>query len=255
MATTDYVDVVDVTDSQMSHGDDDSTITENNHYLDNSSDHSFLDPDDEALHFFHVHHEGNTKSFGYQLTFLDSEYDEDNYEDVGFPLFAPTYLLDAEDDEDEEYEYYSDGFDGYAIPEELERFTQMFDFIHQLMSRRNNILGNYIPDDEFDDSYEALLRLSERIGEVKQRGFNQMQVDSLPTKLYQPDLSSTPTQKEESSCPICLESFHPNCLLMYFECGHQFHSECSKRWLRQRSTCPVCRIEIPPPVIDLREDD
>lgn len=189
---------------------------------------------------------------------LGSEYDEDDYGDVGFPLFAPAYLLDAgddEDDEDEEDEYYSDGFDGYAFPEELDRFTQMFDFIHQLMSRRNNILGNYIPDDEFDDSYEALLRLSERIGEVKQRGFNQMQVDSLPTKLYQPELSPTPTQKEETSCPICLEAFLPNCKLMYFECGHQFHSECSKRWLRQRSTCPVCRIEMPPPVIDLREDD
>ncbi|CAG8746027.1 4424_t:CDS:2, partial [Acaulospora colombiana] len=43
---------------------------------------------------------------------------------------------------------------------------------------------NYLDEDEFDSSYEGLIRLCERIGDAKPKGVPEHIVDSLPTKLY-----------------------------------------------------------------------
>lgn len=26
------------------------------------------------------------------------------------------------------------------------------------------------------------------------------------------------------------------------DCGHDFHSHCIKQWLRQKNTCPICKM-------------
>jgi hypothetical protein len=57
-------------------------------------------------------------------------------------------------------------------------------------------------DDEFDDSYDGLLRLGVLLGEVKGRGTPQEIVDALPTATYK---EWSNAQDCETRCPICLD--------------------------------------------------
>lgn len=47
----------------------------------------------------------------------------------------------------------------------------------------------------------------------------------------------TPTNQE---CSICLDNISENAVKCC-QCGHCFHEECIKRWLKNNSTCPLCR--------------
>lgn len=44
---------------------------------------------------------------------------------------------------------------------------------------------------------------------------------------------------EDSQCSICLENFTGTAVKL--GCDHLFHRDCIQRWLREHTTCPVCR--------------
>jgi hypothetical protein len=46
-----------------------------------------------------------------------------------------------------------------------------------------------------------------------------------------------PTNQE---CSICLDPISENAI-QCCKCGHCFHEECIKRWLKKNPTCPLCR--------------
>ncbi|GAA5899598.1 hypothetical protein JCM8208_000601 [Rhodotorula glutinis] len=138
---------------------------------------------------------------------------------------------------------------------------------------------NYLDDDEFDSSYEALVRLSERLGDVKPKGVSADQLSSLrqfkyldwplPTRASSPPTSSStpapvastsahsldpPASSSSSSpmlarqgldketrCGICLCDYEADDDCMLTVCEHGFHDECLRSWLTQKGTCPVCR--------------
>ncbi|CAG8451109.1 5606_t:CDS:2 [Diversispora eburnea] len=81
---------------------------------------------------------------------------------------------------------------------------------------------NYLDEDEFDSSYEGLIRLSERIGDAKPKGVPSSYINSLPTKLYSVGKSKS---IEERGLP----------------CSHDFHQECIDNWLNNSDKCPICR--------------
>ncbi|CAE6382976.1 unnamed protein product [Rhizoctonia solani] len=98
--------------------------------------------------------------------------------------------------------------------------------------------GDYLRDDEFDDSYEGLLRLAARIGDAKPRGTPAEVVRSMLSCRY----ADSPGARAEARCPICLDDYAPDDIVTVVKrCSHWFHRECVQQWLSNSRTCPVCR--------------
>ncbi|GAA6049166.1 hypothetical protein JCM3770_003287 [Rhodotorula araucariae] len=128
---------------------------------------------------------------------------------------------------------------------------------------------NYLDDDEFDTSYEALLRLSEQLGDVKPKGVSTVGLAALRKFKYcawplRASSSSPPPPphastsalsfdpppglglarkglEKEVRCGICLCDYEDDDDCMLGTCEHGFHEECLVSWLSQKGTCPVCR--------------
>ncbi|KAJ3301677.1 hypothetical protein HDU76_005676, partial [Blyttiomyces sp. JEL0837] len=105
--------------------------------------------------------------------------------------------------------------------------------------------ANYLQDESFDDSYESLLALSERIGDAKPKGAKTDIIRSLPVKKFKkPTTSSTshdgkgkgvdknPQQSEtdgdDARCAICLMDFEEGDELSGVPCLHWFHGPQTK---------------------------
>lgn len=50
---------------------------------------------------------------------------------------------------------------------------------------------------------------------------------------------------ESNECSICLEDLVAGQPALRIPCGHLYHEECVKDWLRKSNVCPVCRFELP----------
>jgi hypothetical protein len=46
--------------------------------------------------------------------------------------------------------------------------------------------------------------------------------------------------QDSSLCSICLESYADS-KAIELDCGHLYHSECIRIWVRKHTTCPLCR--------------
>ncbi|GAA5939234.1 uncharacterized protein JCM15063_004462 [Sporobolomyces koalae] len=127
---------------------------------------------------------------------------------------------------------------------------------------------NYLEDDEFDASYEGLLRLSAQIGDVKPKGIGAEALARLRTFPYsqwpyiehassksevpiastsasligvdKPQFARKGIEKEER-CGICLMDYEEEDDIALAHCSHGFHAECLKAWLKDHGSCPVCR--------------
>ena len=49
---------------------------------------------------------------------------------------------------------------------------------------------------------------------------------------------------EVKHCPISLEKFKDNEILLELPCGHYFTEDKIKEWLAKKTTCPVCRYNL-----------
>ncbi|GAA6060164.1 hypothetical protein JCM10212_005165 [Sporobolomyces blumeae] len=134
---------------------------------------------------------------------------------------------------------------------------------------------NYLDDDEWDSSYEALLRLSAAIGDAKPKGVSPEKISALRTFAYSdwpyiehqrsttsadnggsvdPIASTSAVQivedkpalarkgiEKEAICPVCLCDYDDDDEITLAHCSHGFHSACLKAWLKDHGSCPVCR--------------
>jgi len=48
----------------------------------------------------------------------------------------------------------------------------------------------------------------------------------------------------EEDCAVCLLPMKKGDEIRVLPCNHHYHSECIDLWLRRRSHCPMCKIEI-----------
>merc|ERR1712146_459546 len=49
---------------------------------------------------------------------------------------------------------------------------------------------------------------------------------------------------EKPTCSICITDFELGLEGMFLPCGHTFHPDCIKPWLKKNNKCPVCRKEL-----------
>ncbi|KAK6933334.1 Zinc finger, RING-type [Dillenia turbinata] len=85
-------------------------------------------------------------------------------------------------------------------------------------------------------SYEELLALGERLGNVSTGLSEDMIIRCLTEKVY------TDQQQEEESCAICLEEYKKNeAVGILKNCGHNYHVGCIKQWLLLKNVCPICK--------------
>ncbi|XP_072441784.1 E3 ubiquitin-protein ligase TTC3 isoform X2 [Chiloscyllium punctatum] len=52
---------------------------------------------------------------------------------------------------------------------------------------------------------------------------------------------STPPTFDDEPCIICHEDLTPDTMCV-LQCKHHFHKMCIKKWLKENSTCPTCRV-------------
>lgn len=113
-------------------------------------------------------------------------------------------------------------------------------------------------------SYELLLRLSELLGQVRQRNVSQEAVDtSIPALKYsefikrnpKPDIQNNISPKGHSiadhdinDCSICLNPYEGNDMVRSLPCNHVFHQNCVDKWLVGHvNSCPLCRQKVVAP--------
>ncbi|KAG1699149.1 hypothetical protein DVH05_014066 [Phytophthora capsici] len=52
--------------------------------------------------------------------------------------------------------------------------------------------------------------------------------------------------EQDAVCSICMAAACAGAVAqLELPCGHRFHSTCAQSWLRRRSTCPLCRFQLP----------
>ncbi|EOX98284.1 Binding protein, putative isoform 1 [Theobroma cacao] len=88
-------------------------------------------------------------------------------------------------------------------------------------------------------SYEELLALEERIGDVS-TGLSEETILKL---MKQQKYSSTTTEspQELEPCCICQEEYADGDDTGTLDCGHDFHTNCIKQWLMLKNLCPICK--------------
>lgn len=104
--------------------------------------------------------------------------------------------------------------------------------------RRRNALPD-LPDHQQGNDYEALLAFEERQGAVVSKKLSRREIQRFPTKFFQSASSGGNTQ-----CQICFCDYVDGEKLRMLPCFHDYHVPCIDRWLKDNTTCPICRANL-----------
>eukprot|EP00922_Rhytidocystis_sp_ex-Travisia-forbesii_P056343 GHVS01083432.1.p1 GENE.GHVS01083432.1~~GHVS01083432.1.p1 ORF type:complete len:974 (+),score=68.15 GHVS01083432.1:144-3065(+) len=110
-------------------------------------------------------------------------------------------------------------------------------------SRRRSIRRSSSGRGEVSMDYDNLLELQERVGHIS-RGLSLDQLERLPEEGFN---GTTGVSRE---CLICRMEYEAEDRLRRLPCWHAFHSRCIDKWLENRNTCPLCRLEIDQALVD-----
>lgn len=79
--------------------------------------------------------------------------------------------------------------------------------------------------------YQVYDYIQEYYEEKKKREYIEAHFKKIPYK----------GEMEQPNCSICLNDYEMDEQIMACPCNHNFHNECLMSWLKNKSTCPVCR--------------
>lgn len=78
--------------------------------------------------------------------------------------------------------------------------------------------------------------------EQEVNGMQPLEVTAFPIIKYNNEVF---VSRENAICTVCLGEYEEKDILRVLPtCGHAFHINCIDVWLRQHSTCPVCRVSL-----------
>ena len=86
-------------------------------------------------------------------------------------------------------------------------------------------------------SYEELLALEERMGNVSQ-GLTKEQLAKLPREKF------LKNKYIDDKCIVCQYEFKNYEKLIVLPCKHCFHPDCIEEWLKNQKVCPYCKEEV-----------
>ncbi|KAI5577045.1 hypothetical protein BDE02_09G087400 [Populus trichocarpa] len=89
-------------------------------------------------------------------------------------------------------------------------------------------------------SYEELLALEERIGDVSTGLSGETILKLMKQQKHVPVSTESPAELEP--CCICQEEYVDGDDMGIIDCGHDFHANCIKQWLMQKNLCPICKM-------------
>lgn len=126
--------------------------------------------------------------------------------------------------------------------------------LRAIMQEENPVLdlaagGSSEEDDEEEVSeelsYDALLRLGERIGDVKTERWklkSKKEIEKLPQISYCPEMGYGKCENDSDvKCLVCQFQYEGGDNIRKLPCNHYFHSECVDHWLTEKDHCPYCR--------------
>ncbi|XP_074534720.1 uncharacterized protein LOC141797167 [Halichoeres trimaculatus] len=108
----------------------------------------------------------------------------------------------------------------------------------RVRGRRRNAHPEFSDSLQGDD-YEALLAFEERQGAVVSKKLSRGEIQRFPIKSFQSANSAGNTQ-----CQICFCDYTDGEKLRMLPCFHDYHVQCIDRWLKDNTTCPICRANL-----------
>lgn len=51
-------------------------------------------------------------------------------------------------------------------------------------------------------------------------------------------------KKEKGDCSICMDTFKTRESIITLPCFHTFHEICCRQWIKEKSVCPICMIDV-----------
>lgn len=117
--------------------------------------------------------------------------------------------------------------------------------------QEENPQNMYAPEEEeegmdsADMSYDALLDLGERIGDVKAERWamrSEQEIAKLPLTNFCMTMAEGKDENDSCvKCLVCQFAFEEKETIRHLPCKHYFHNECVDVWLATKDFCPYCR--------------
>jgi len=113
----------------------------------------------------------------------------------------------------------------------------IFNLVDLMRMRRvwyqhNNRFGDFGPLDA------ALIDLAHALGD----NLSDEEINRLPTSVYCSSNAGTSSTCNHT-CTICMDDFVDDEVQRHLPCSHTFHKTCVDQWLKQKCTCPICRVD------------
>nr|XP_057932466.1 uncharacterized protein si:ch211-59o9.10 [Doryrhamphus excisus] len=94
-----------------------------------------------------------------------------------------------------------------------------------------------LSDNPTGDDYEALLAFEELQGVIVSKKLSRAEIQRFPVKTFQGGGGNT-------QCQICFCDYEQGDKLRMLPCFHDYHVPCIDRWLKDNTTCPICRVNL-----------